>query len=93
MGIAGGREKSALYFVGISDSNNLIYLDPHVVRKSVPAEIISTDNLGKYVHEYHCQKMKKLQLDKMCTSVAIGFYIRDEADFIDFKKRIKELSR
>jgi len=31
VGIAGGREKSALYFVGISDSNNLIYLDPHVV--------------------------------------------------------------
>ena len=37
MGIAGGRENSALYFIGISDSsNNLIYLDPHLVQKSVP---------------------------------------------------------
>ena len=31
VGIAGGRENSALYFVGISDTNNLIYLDPHYV--------------------------------------------------------------
>jgi hypothetical protein len=31
VGIAGGRENSALYFVGISDNDNLIYLDPHYV--------------------------------------------------------------
>lgn len=30
VGIAGGRENSALYFVGFSE-NNLIYLDPHYV--------------------------------------------------------------
>ena len=29
----------------------------------------------------------------MCTSVAIGFYIRDREDFQNFKQNIKELSK
>lgn len=44
MGIAGGRENSALYFIGISDSsNNLIYLDPHLVQKSIPSYDLQTN--------------------------------------------------
>ena len=30
VGIAGGRENSALYFVGLFE-NNLLYLDPHFI--------------------------------------------------------------
>lgn len=83
VGIAGGRENSALYFIGISDpSNNLIYLDPHIVQRSVPScDIQSNEKLWPYVQSYHCNKIKKMPLSKMCTSVAIGFYIRDESQF------------
>jgi cysteine protease ATG4 len=34
VGIIGGRENSALYFVGFSDPD-LIYLDPHYVEESI----------------------------------------------------------
>ena len=29
----------------------------------------------------------------MCTSVAIGFYIKNEEDFLNFKEKIQQLSR
>jgi cysteine protease ATG4 len=94
VGIAGGRENSALYFVGITDSNNLIYLDPHFVQKSASSvDIAFNERLQRHINTYHCSKMKMLALDKMCTSVAIGFYIRDEEDYEDFKQNITTLSR
>lgn len=34
-----------------------------------------------------------MKLSKMCTSVAIGFYIRNEEAFIDFKSIIMKMSR
>lgn len=37
--------------------------------------------------------MKKLELDRMCTSVAIGFYIRNQNEFYAFIEKIKSLSR
>ena len=43
VGIAGGRENSALYFVGVCpDTNSLLYLDPHYVQKSIPiSDVVS----------------------------------------------------
>lgn len=32
--------------------------------------------------------MKKLAITKMCTSVAIGFYLRGFEDFLEFKHKI-----
>jgi len=94
VGIAGGRENSALFFVGITEpSNNLIYLDPHLVQKSVSsAHVLNNDHLWQYVPSYHCTKIKKLPLEKMCTSVALGFYIRDEPDFQLFTENIKAMA-
>ena len=94
VGIAGGRENSALYFVGVSEpSNNLIYLDPHLVQKSVSsAHALDSDFLWRHVPSYHCAKIKKLPLEKMCTSVALGFYVRNEADFESFTASIKDMA-
>jgi hypothetical protein len=36
LGIAGGRDFSALYFVGLTDNDNLLYLDPHYVQEAIP---------------------------------------------------------
>jgi len=43
--------------------------------------------------QFSCGKMKKLELKKMCTSVAIGFYIRDEENFLNLRSRLFPLSR
>lgn len=94
VGIAGGRENSALYFVGISEpSNNLLYLDPHLVQKSVPSEhIVNNATLWQYAESYHCTKIKRMPLDKMCTSVALGFYIRNHEEYLEFKRAVKDLA-
>ena len=49
MGIAGGKDFSSLYFVGISDADKLIYLDPHYVQRAIPsAEIDNEEKLFEY---------------------------------------------
>jgi Peptidase family C54 len=86
VGIAGGRDFSALYFVGLTDNDNLLYLDPHIVHDAMPSKHFYSDKiLGQASDsEYRTSKIKAMKLTKMCTSVAIGFYIRDEESFIDF---------
>lgn len=37
--------------------------------------------------------MKKMNIKKMCTSIAMGFYIRGEEEFIEFKHKLFALSR
>lgn len=36
--------------------------------------------------------MRTLKLSDVCTSVAIGFYIKNAKDFVEFKKLIKVLA-
>ncbi len=82
VGIAGGRDFSALYFIGITDvSENLIYLDPHLVQQAIPTREAISGNLANYINQYHCSRIKKLPLNRMCTSLAIGFYIKDKEEF------------
>lgn len=37
--------------------------------------------------------MKKLQIHKMCTSIAIGFYLRNEEAFEEFKLKMMALRK
>jgi len=34
-----------------------------------------------------------MPLNKMCTSIAVGFYIRDKDDYMSFKEKMYELSK
>jgi Peptidase family C54 len=95
LGISGGKDFSALYFVGLTESDDLLYLDPHYVHESIPLREVCNDermmNYGE--RQYHCTKIKSIKLDKMCTSVAIGFYIKNEEEFKEFKQQISKLSK
>ncbi len=42
LGMAGGRDFSALYFVGLSDNDNLLYLDPHYVHDAIPLKYVTS---------------------------------------------------
>lgn len=37
--------------------------------------------------------MRKLNIKKMCPSVAIGFYLRTEEDYIEFKFKMLALNK
>ena len=43
--------------------------------------------------QYHCQDIRTMSLSKICTSLAIGFYIRDTESFENFKVNLKELAK
>jgi|LauGreDrversion4_2_1035121.scaffolds.fasta_scaffold49694_4 hypothetical protein len=96
IGIAGGRDFSALYFVGLTEKDELLYFDPHYVHESIPSKFFCDNDCmaTKALKEYHCKNnVKSLKLDKMCTSVAIGFYISGKDHFEEFKKIITKLSK
>lgn len=42
---------------------------------------------------YFTQEIRTLSLDKICTSVAIGFYIKDLAAFTQFKTKLTQVSK
>ncbi|KAF5309402.1 hypothetical protein D9619_012416 [Psilocybe cf. subviscida] len=42
---------------------------------------------------FHCERVRKMPLSGLDPSMLIGFLCRDEADWIDFRKRVAELPR
>lgn len=41
---------------------------------------------------FHCERVRKMPLSGLDPSMLIGFLCRDEADWLDFKKRVGEVS-
>lgn len=37
--------------------------------------------------------MKRLNIKKMCTSIALGFYLRDQEEYEEFKLKIMALNK
>lgn len=79
IGIAGGRPKSSLYFIG-TEGDNLIYLDPHYTRPAIePKDVLSytqTDLLS-----YHCDVVRLLPIESADPSCVVGFYAKNIAEF------------
>ena len=84
IGISGGQEDGALYFVGYQN-DKLIFLDPHVTQQSINSiEELWTDHLS-----YHYPTPLLLPIEKMNTCFAIGFYLRTRNDCERFVKDMK----
>jgi hypothetical protein len=59
----------------------------------VPSKDLKDDtDFEKHIGQYHCGNIKKLNIGKMCTSIAFGFYLRDEEQFIEFREKMVALS-
>ncbi|KIX01082.1 uncharacterized protein Z518_10148 [Rhinocladiella mackenziei CBS 650.93] len=90
IGIAGGRPSSSHYFIGCR-GDLFFYLDPHETR---PALAHHT-NASKYTEEEiamcHTRRLRGLRINEMDPSMLIGFLIKDEGDWEDWKRRIKEV--
>lgn len=82
VGIIGGRPSQALYFVG-SQKQDLLLLDPHQVTDSLPA---NNEDALRYGHlSYHTNLIRKINLSKIDTTLAFGFYLRDYEAYRDFQ--------
>ena len=82
IGIIGGKETRALYFIGKCD-RNLIFLDPHLVQKTYSINDIL---VGNGVNTYQPNDIFYINIDDMSPSFTIGFVFKDIFDFISFIK-------
>ncbi|KAG0056500.1 Cysteine protease atg4 [Gryganskiella cystojenkinii] len=90
LGIAGGRPSSSYYFVGYQ-GDELFYLDPHHSRC-----VVETKDLNDYTVEdlatYHCETIRKIDINAIDPSMLLAFYCRDRADFDAFCDRVQEMN-
>ncbi|KAJ5772039.1 Peptidase C54 [Penicillium odoratum] len=88
VGIAGGRPSASHYFVGVQDSH-LFFLDPHTTRPTLPHHQLDEPYTAEERGSYHTRRLRRIHLKDMDPSMLIGFLIKDEADWTDWKQRVK----
>jgi len=85
IGIIGGRNSRAFYFIGKCEKN-LIFLDPHYVQPTISLESIKSVGF----HEsYRTNNIYYMPINEMSPSFSIGFAIKDMKNFKKFMKKIK----
>jgi cysteine protease ATG4 len=89
IGIAGGRPSSSHYFVG-TQGDLFLYLDPHETRPALPYHAEAAAYTEDEIKSCHTRRLRGLRIADMDPSMLIGFLIRDEADWNDWKRRLQE---
>ena len=90
IGIAGGRPSSSHYFVGCQ-GDLFFYLDPHETRPSLPFHRNPQEYTEDEISTCHTRRLRGLRISEMDPSMLIGFLIKNEADWEDWKRRIREV--
>ncbi|KAL8243924.1 hypothetical protein R6Q59_010182 [Mikania micrantha] len=90
VGIAGGRPSSSHYFVGCQ-GDTFFYLDPHETRPALPYHPEAQQYTAEELSTYHTRRLRGLKINEVDPSMLIGFLIKDEADWQDFKRRLNEV--
>jgi cysteine protease ATG4 len=85
-----GRPSSSHYFIGAQGSF-LFYLDPHHTRPALPYY----ENPGEYtpaeVDSCHTRRLRKLHVREIDPSMLIGFLIRDEEDWLNWRRDVRHV--
>ena len=87
IGILGGKPKKAFYFVGAHQpSQQLVFLDPHVVNKHAH-DITKNNYYQQHRHKFHCieSSARMIHLSKLDPCLSFGFLIKSKKDFENFK--------
>ncbi|CAM6036575.1 unnamed protein product [Sphagnum compactum] len=88
LGILGGKPGASTYLVGVQDGQAL-YLDPHETQQAVR---ILPENPEVDTSSYHCSIVRRIPLDSIDPSLALGFYCRNREEFDDLCARSSELA-
>jgi cysteine protease ATG4 len=78
-----GRPSSSHYFIG-TQADHLFYLDPHYTRPLLPASPSEAN-----IATCHTRHLRLITLEDMDPSMLLGFLIRDEADWNEWKAAIE----
>jgi len=96
VGISGGRPSSSHYFFGFQ-GDYLFYLDPHLPQPALlhedklensvsdSTEIISSLD----IQSVHTKKLRKIHLSEVDPSMLLGFLIKSEDEWLNWKKKIQ----
>ncbi|XP_024380625.1 cysteine protease ATG4B isoform X2 [Physcomitrium patens] len=87
LGVAGGKPGASTHLIGVQ-GDQAMYLDPH---ENQQVFAVTPENLELDTSFYHCSVVRRLPLDSIDPSLAIGFYCRDRAEFDDLCARSSEL--
>lgn len=90
IGIAGGRPSSSHYFVGVQN-DTFFYLDPHETRSALPYHTSPSDYTAEEIATCHTRRLRGLKVTDMDPSMLMGFLIKDEEDWEDWKRRLSEV--
>lgn len=90
IGIAGGRPSSSHYFVGCQ-GDSFFYLDPHETRPALPFHADPSGYTEEELASVHTRRLRSLRISEMDPSMLLGFLIRDEKDWADWKRRVAEV--
>ncbi len=89
VGIAGGRPSSSHYFVAFQN-DMFIFLDPHETQQA--AKLESTEACSnEAAATFHTRSLHWIHLQNMDPSMVIGFLIRTQDDYIDWKNSVQSL--
>ncbi|KAJ5119561.1 cysteine protease atg4 [Penicillium atrosanguineum] len=69
--------------------HSFFFLDPHITRPTIPAKGPDEVHTPEEVDSYHTRRLRRIHIKDMDPSMLIGFLIRDEADWADWKERVK----
>lgn len=86
IGIIGGKNSRAFYFVG-KCGNNLIFLDPHYVQQTIPLNVLGTDKIEE---TYRPNDIYYMDISELSPSFSIGFAINSIKDFKLFMEKISK---
>jgi cysteine protease ATG4 len=90
IGIAGGRPSSSHYFIGCQ-GNSFFYLDPHETRPALPFHPDPTDYTDEELASVHTRRLRSIKISEMDPSMLLGFLIRDDKDWEDWRRRVSEV--
>ena len=78
LGFIGGKTNKAFYFIGKTDDNQIIYLDPHYNQKS-PCNIVE---LNKSVGTYIPDKLYLIDIASISPAFTVGFFFRNQQEYV-----------
>ncbi|CAF0980493.1 unnamed protein product [Rotaria sp. Silwood1] len=84
LGCIGGKPNHAHYFIGYLETDELLYLDPHVTQQHVDTTVTADDIT------YHCDRVNRMKFSGLDPSLALAFACKTEADFDDLITKLKQ---
>jgi len=67
------------------------YLDPHTTRTALPFQEDISNYTEEEINSCHTRRLRRLHIKEMDPSMLIAFLIRDENDWKEWRRAVKEV--